>query len=395
MDDQPSKSKTRRSSVGTSAADDDEAEASQGASQKASQGARKAPKRKAGKMVIDEEIQIANKVYKNQLQDTSDITRDLEAEAIAAKKNSEAPPDLFSGPPGMSMLPPEALELDCFQPGNLNLAGRKQRSAKGAQASASADAMEEEELPEMERARSAAEPLDDAVQPDGEMEGAAGFGDEFGASTAFEEFGETQAFGDDPPDNGAPGMVPDTFEGGSQQLPNVDSNEMGKSKDTGGSQAGHTDPGQWSARTQKVRQPRLPALCVAPGVLPPTPSPAPCSGLTYGAWCRMADARHARRLVCRVGRAGALLRRYDRQDQEGSEAARRRRLLPGAALPLDARPHRAQAVCALRQHRHRQGRRLRRSRGRVVSAAATTRASLPVGQSRGFPPRRDERPNVA
>ena len=111
------------------------------------------------------------------------------------------------------------------------------------------------------------------------MEGAAGFGDEFGASTAFEEFGETQAFGDDPLDGASVfeqtdqqlDEVPDTFEGGSQQLPNVDSNEMGKSKDTGGSQAGHTDPGQWSARTQKVRQPRLPALCVTPGVLPPTP----------------------------------------------------------------------------------------------------------------------------
>jgi hypothetical protein len=92
------------------------------------------------------------------------------------------------------------------------------------------------------------------------MEGAAGFGDEFGASTAFEEFGETQAFGDDPLDGASVfeqtdqqlDEVPDTFEGGSQQLPNVDSNEMGKSKDTGGSQAGHTDPGQWSARTQKM-----------------------------------------------------------------------------------------------------------------------------------------------
>ena len=48
--------------------------------------------------------------------------------------------------------------------------------------------------------------------------------------------------------------VPETFEGGSQVLPNVGDNEMGKAgKGSGASQGGTAEAGAaWSARTQKM-----------------------------------------------------------------------------------------------------------------------------------------------
>lgn len=239
-----SKAKSRRSSMAAS-----EAEASQSQQEAgAAKPSRKASnKRKA--MTFDSTIQISNGEYKRMLQDTSAITRDLVAESTKRQRQREAPSDfdLFSGAPSLSLLPPEALELDCFQPGNLNIFGRTQRATKAAAqpADAEAEGVEDEQ----------------AFQPMGEDEMGADFGMEMGGGGMEQPFGE-EPLGDEEPlgeeelplDDEPLPSVPDTFEGGSQALPNVDGNEIGKGgKGSGASPGGTAEPGAaWSARTQKM-----------------------------------------------------------------------------------------------------------------------------------------------
>ena len=239
-----SKAKSRRSSMAAS-----EAEASQSQQEAgAAKPSRKASnKRKA--MTFDSTIQISNGEYKRMLQDTSAITRDLVAESTKRQRQREAPSDfdLFSGAPSLSLLPPEALELDCFQPGNLNVFGRTQRATKAAAqpADAEAEGVEDEQ----------------AFQPMGEDEMGADFGMEMGDGMEAQPFGE-EPLGDEEPlgeeelplDDEPLPSVPDTFVGGSQALPNVDGNEIGKGgKGSGASPGGTAEPGAaWSARTQKM-----------------------------------------------------------------------------------------------------------------------------------------------
>jgi hypothetical protein len=243
MDGPASKPKSRRSSMGAS-----EAEASQSQQEAgAAKPSRKASnKRKA--MTFDSTIQISNGDYKRMLQDTSAITRDLVAESTKRQRQREAPSDfdLFSGAPSLSLLPPEALELDCFQPGNRNVFGRTQRATKAAAQPADADAegVEDEQV----------------FQPTAEDEMGGDFGIEMGGGMeqpfGEEPLGDEEPLGEEelPLDEEPLPSVPDTFEGGSQALPNVDGNEIGKGgKGSGASPGGTADPGAaWSARTQKM-----------------------------------------------------------------------------------------------------------------------------------------------
>ena len=243
LDGPASKAKSRRSSAGAS-----EAEASQSQQEAgAAKPSRKASnKRKA--MTFDSTIQISNGDYKRMLQDTSAITRDLVAESTKRQRQREAPSDfdLFSGAPSLSLLPPEALELDCFQPGNLNVFGRTQRATKAAAQPADADA----EGVEGEQ----------AFQPTAEDEMGGDFGMEMGGGMeqpfGEEPLGDEEPLGEEelPLDDEPLPSVPDTFEGGSQALPNVDGNGIGKGgKGSGASPGGTADPGAaWSARTQKM-----------------------------------------------------------------------------------------------------------------------------------------------
>merc|ERR1740130_1597263 len=230
LDGPASKAKSRRSSVGAS-----EAEASQSQQEAgAAKPSRKASnKRKA--MTFDSTIQISNGDYKKMLQDTSAITRDLVAESTKRQRQREAPSDfdLFSGAPSLSLLPPEALELDCFQPGNLNVFGRTQRASKAAAQPADADA----------------EGVEGEMACDFGMEMGGGMEQPFGE----EPLGDEEPLGEEelPLDDEPLPSVPDTFEGGSQALPNVDGNEIGKGGDA--SPGGTAEPGAaWSARTQKM-----------------------------------------------------------------------------------------------------------------------------------------------
>ena len=227
--------KTRRSSMGASSVAASQME-DEGASQGVSQGAaksRKAPKRK---MLIDDELQIT-KEQMNQLRaDTSALVRDLTA---GAKSKARAPaPDLFSGPPDLSLLPPEALELACFQPGYA--AARKQaRRGKHAAASLEPDDAEVQQPTTLEE--------DTEVPQAGEQE--------------FGGMDETQFVGDEPmqfeeePWGGAAeeeeeeGPAPPPAFDTKTQLPDVDANEVAeKDKDA----ATQSSADAWGARTQKM-----------------------------------------------------------------------------------------------------------------------------------------------
>ena len=237
-----SKAKSRRSSMAAS-----EAEASQSQQEAGAPKPSRKPSNKRKAMTFDTVVQISNAEYKRMLQDTSAITRDLVAESTKRQREVPSDLDLFSGAPSLSALPPEALELDCFQPGNLNVFGRKQRATKAAAqpADAEAEGVEDEQ----------------AFQPMGEDEMGADFGMEMGGGGMEQPFGE-EPLGDEEPlgeeepplDDEPLPSVPDTFEGGSQALPNVDGNEIGKGgKGSGASPGGTADPGAaWSARTQKM-----------------------------------------------------------------------------------------------------------------------------------------------
>jgi len=237
IDGPASKAKSRRSSVGASEAEAPQSQQEAGAAKPS----RKPSNKRKAAMTFDNTIQISNGEYKRMLQDTSAITRDLVAERTKRQRKAPSDLDLFSGAPSLSVLPPEALELDCFQPGNLNVFGRRQRATKAA--AQPADAEPDAEGVEDEQ----------AAQPIAEEEMGGDFGMEMGDGMEAQPFGEEPLGEEEPPLDEEPlPSVPDTFEGGSQALPNVDGNEVGKGGRGGGaSQIGAADS-VWSARTQKM-----------------------------------------------------------------------------------------------------------------------------------------------
>jgi len=248
--------RTRRSSTGASslgtAQPEEEASAQpeEGASQGAAkQGARKSVKRKV-MMLLDADLQISNSQMKKQVTDTASIVSDFVADGQAIKKR-EPPPDLFSGPPGLLLLPPEVLELECFQPGKLNVASNKQQRGVG-----------ETEKPcgrghtSVQEAPSDEDPAKqaDEMHFGGDQFGDGQFsGEQFGA----EHFGETQGMGEDAqfveqqPGAEEERSSPLPSFSTSQQLPTVDGNEMG-ARDKGGSQGVAEAAAAWSARTQQM-----------------------------------------------------------------------------------------------------------------------------------------------